>query len=675
MLVQSRPFLQKIVQSVWISLATSTCRKHMDMSLQWLIPTEGFWDEHPLVASAKDLLLTTESVQQVPVDTAREMLKWDSPASLERRLTAQEGTGAALCRSMLKTVPVPASQFDLPPETPLENYTHLLVYLQSSLVEQTTPFAHVIVDVFASVSQIQFLDLDLDLDQYGGTISWSEPSDLAAVQIYRLYFNNSAGRLAIGSASPGSSSFALPAETSYEGGGEILIYTASSLVEQTTPVAAELSDTLAVIGNATFPDFDLDATDLGGTLSWEPPERDLSKVSHYMIYMARYFENGTGSCDDGTAVDLAASISGSVTMQLPGVEASQVETAVRATLLAAFPGLTSDALLISVVLVNTRRLATEGRRLSSLWDVSYQATLALVNVVAATSAASAFSEDVASFAELLKPQLLAVGVPSAVLDSGFSVMSFSRLSMDIVDSTYLAEHFAALMAAVNQSDTSDDEEYSDAGNSSRRLIAKGRRLDYVGSIFSVSLSWCRRLAGTAPVGTNTMTVPPETALGNYSHYLIYAASSLAEQSYPLALLIDDSDASVSSIRFHGQDLDFYDLGGDLTWLPPNDTERLNAYLVYLAEGATGLGRSQLGSALPPQVLKLHVPSNTARENFTHFTVYTRSILVEQTTPAFLAIADEASRANNVSFTDDEAGTARCKVVDSVVILVDLSYKQ
>ncbi|CAL1130807.1 unnamed protein product [Cladocopium goreaui] len=612
--------------------------------------------EHPLLASAKDLLLTTERVQQVAVDTAREMLKlldpWDSPASSERRLTASQEGGAALCRSMLKTVPVPASQFDLAPE-------------QSSLVEQTTPFAHVIVDVFvgtcfidaaqASVSQIQFLDLDLDLDQYGGTISWSEPSDLAAVQIYRLYFNNSAGRLAIGSASPGSSSFALPAEMGYEG-GEILIYTASSLVEQSTPTTAELSDTLAVIGNATFPDFDLDATDLGGTLQWEPPNRDVSKVSHYMIYMARYFENGTGSCDDGTAVNLAASISGSVTLQLPGVEESQVETAVRATLLAAFPGLNSDALLISVVLVTGRRRleAVEGRRLSSLWDVSYQATLPLVNVVAATSTANAFSEDVASFAELLKPELLAVGVPSAVLDSGFSVMSFSRLAMDIVDSTYLAAHFADLMAAANQSDTSDDEEYSDGvGNSSRRLIAEGRRLDYVGSIFSVSLSWCRRLAGTAPLGSNSMTVPPETALGNYSHYLIYAASSLAEQSYPLALLIDDSDASVSSIRFHGQDLDFYDLGGDLTWLPPNDTERLNAYLVYLAEGATGLGRSQLGSALAPQVLKLHVPSNTARENFTHFTVYTRSVLVEQTTPAFLAIADEASRANNVSFTDDD----------------------
>jgi hypothetical protein len=49
-------------------------------------------------------------------------------------------------------------------------------------------------------------------------------------------------------------------------------------------------------------------------------------------------------------------------------------------------------------------------------------------------------------------------------------------------------------------------------------------------------------------------------LGNYSHYLIYAASSLAEQSYPLALLIDDSDASVSSIRFHGQEPRDYSLG-------------------------------------------------------------------------------------------------------------------
>jgi len=32
-------------------------------------------------------------------------------------------------------------------------------------------------------------------------------------------------------------------------------------------------------------------------------------------------------------------------------------------------------------------------------------------------------------------------------------------------------------------------------------------------------------------------------------------------------------------------LDFYDLGGDVSWQAPNDTEHLDAYLVYLAEGA------------------------------------------------------------------------------------------
>ncbi|CAK9114838.1 unnamed protein product [Durusdinium trenchii] len=161
----------------------------------------------------------------------------------------------------------------------------------------------------------------------------------------------------------------------------------------------------------------------------------------------------------------------------------------------------------------------------------------------------------------------------------------------------------------------------------------------------------------------------DSVLGNYTHYLIYAASSLAEQSFPFALLIEDTDASVSSIHFDGQDLDFYDLGGELSWLAPNDTERVDAYLAYLASGASGLGRSQLGEALPPEareeaqklpfiallplVLKLHVPANTPRGNFTHFTVFTRSVLVEQTTPAFLAIQDEASRANNVSFVDDD----------------------
>ena len=58
-------------------------------------------------------------------------------------------------------------------------------------------------------------------------------------------------------------------------------------------------------------------------------------------------------------------------------------------------------------------------------------------------------------------------------------------------------------------------------------------------------------------------------MGNYTHYLIYAASSLAEQTYPLALLIDDTDASVSSIHFYGQAVwssHRFFLGGGGKWI-------------------------------------------------------------------------------------------------------------
>lgn len=70
----------------------------------------------------------------------------------------------------------------------------------------------------------------------------------------------------------------------------------------------------------------------------------------------------------------------------------------------------------------------------------------------------------------------------------------------------------------------------------------------------------QNMTSTAPaISTTPATSTPTTrnqlateAMGNYSHYLIYAASSLAEQSSPFALLIDDTDASVSGLRFEGQ---------------------------------------------------------------------------------------------------------------------------
>ena len=38
------------------------------------------------------------------------------------------------------------------------------------------------------------------------------------------------------------------------------------------------------VSNISFPDFDLDETDLGGTLTWTPPE-DESQIEHYVPWL------------------------------------------------------------------------------------------------------------------------------------------------------------------------------------------------------------------------------------------------------------------------------------------------------------------------------------------------------------------------------------------------------
>ena len=68
---------------------------------------------------------------------------------------------------------------------------------------------------------------------------------------------------------------------------------------------------------------------------------------------------------------------------------------------------------------------------------------------------------------------------------------------------------------------------------------------------------------------------------NYCKFQSCAFLDVQWFKYSLAELCAVSQMS------RGKDLDFFDLGGDLTWLPPNDTEHLDAYLVYLAEGHDG----------------------------------------------------------------------------------------
>ncbi|CAE7472994.1 unnamed protein product, partial [Symbiodinium pilosum] len=58
---------------------------------------------------------------------------------------------------------------------------------------------------------------------------------------------------------------------SVEGQTHVLVYTQSSLVEQTTPVGSAFNDSIAVVRNVSFTDLDLDSYELGGNVTWEDP--------------------------------------------------------------------------------------------------------------------------------------------------------------------------------------------------------------------------------------------------------------------------------------------------------------------------------------------------------------------------------------------------------------------
>ena len=69
--------------------------------------------------------------------------------------------------------------------------------------------------------------------------------------------------------------------------------------------------------------------------------------------------------------------------------------------------------------------------------------------------------------------------------------------------------------------------------------------------------------GNTTVGTDNITVLPDTAIMDFTHFVVYTKTSLVEQTTPVAHLLYDAFASVSDITFADKDLDSSDLGGSL----------------------------------------------------------------------------------------------------------------
>ena len=211
-------------------------------------------------------------------------------------------------------------------------YTHLVVYAQSALAEQTTPRGTIVTDIARNVTNVSLVDIDLDAHDLGGYIQWQANGSSSRIESYYVYLAGNDAGIERSQVSHevllGTNQLFIPADThtfrytevpmifgpteevlSNESNASnltemvmrveenitsnhttfnttsfttfttttttvmeythLVIYTKSSLAEQTTPTAYSYLDTMVNVSNLTFVDFDLDIQELGGNITWD----------------------------------------------------------------------------------------------------------------------------------------------------------------------------------------------------------------------------------------------------------------------------------------------------------------------------------------------------------------------------------------------------------------------
>lgn len=625
-------------------------------------------------------------------------LSWSQPAVLgditffrvyfSTTGTTQSGDSTLL----LEEISVPQSEKVIDVDTAPGSYVYLAITSNSPSTEQRTPSTWLIYDEVASASNVSFTDYDLDETELAGTVQWLPPARTTAVTAYLMYLaRDSAGswKSQIGEGIPhvdGATQLDIPADTPKGSNTDVVVYTRSSLVEQTTPASLTFSDTFASVSSLVFPDLDLDGEEVGGTLDWTPPS-EVTYVSAFRVFLATD-ALGSDRSQIGSDVDVSGNnynASESNTFQIPvntnftGYTHCVVYT--RSILLEQS---TPTSLQVADLDGSVSQLSFSDQDLDILelgGDVLWQPPSLLdgrvqsYSVHLSTDAAGSIQSQISSVAVGSNTVQIAAETPLENFQY-LTVYSVSALEaqttpvallIDDADATVVnltfpecdldAHELGGVLTWEAPDDVTEVTNYLVYLAMSAAATCYGyddvaSTAPYVVGLQDTKSGWCRMRSAINPLGNQSVTLPADTQLLNLTHWLVYSSSSLAEQSTPATVLIEDHNATVGTISFVGTDLNMDVVNGSLVWQEPADLHCLETFVVYIAADAFGTGRSLLGES-PVGSNQLEIVEGDAYGGYSHFVVYTKSSFVEQSTPNSLSFAEATAKyqVSSPAFTD------------------------
>ncbi|CAK9040498.1 SAP domain-containing protein [Durusdinium trenchii] len=511
-----------------------------------------------------------------------------------------------------------------PGDTDITGMTWIGVWITAFGVEQQTPSVTQVVDTISSVGFVKFADEDLDALQLAGTISWGPPAEITYNQDYVIYFAQSetgTARSLVGVVPLGTNSLAVPLDTYFSQFTHFVVYTRSIAYEQSTPLGVQLYDHNGLVQNLAFSDNDLDENMLGGLLQWTLPA-DTSAVQQYNIY----FTFTADQFDPLFRRDIVAlGLSPSATHQMLPLGTSKISAdgleEVSCNLTAA------DAVLS--VFYNGSDLSNYVTGTFSEWSNTKKFSfLKVPGAYLVISASSMLTADWCSPTENI--------CVAGTFNQGLNYCSVAGFSLECSDGVTAGD---IGWEAYGSSIDVDSLHQAGGGTGWSTTCASESNFYLIENSLSAKI-WASAGLQHAAFRLLSGSLSP-TRNETYSHFMVYAESTLAEQTTPAVLQIVDSIASVDYMRFVDEDLGLASIGGEVRWNPVGDIQLASAYSVYLATDSSGADRSLLGTS-PVGTTVLTVPQGTLlTQNFTHVVIYVESFLVQQRLPAWsLFLVDE-----------------------------------